>query len=29
MKDQFKESFQEEARENLQELESALLMLNE
>jgi two-component system, chemotaxis family, sensor kinase CheA len=29
MKDQFRESFQEEARENLQELESALLMLNE
>src|SRR6201996_809934 len=29
MKDQFKDSFQEEARENLQELESALLMLNE
>ena len=29
MKDHFKESFQEEARENLQELESALLMLNE
>jgi two-component system chemotaxis sensor kinase CheA len=29
MKDQYKESFQEEARENLQELESALLMLNE
>jgi two-component system, chemotaxis family, sensor kinase CheA len=29
MKDQFKESFQEEARENLQELESALFMLNE
>src|ERR1700761_156058 len=29
MKDEFRESFQEEARENLQELESALLMLNE